>query len=193
MANKVPKVKSEKEKKQISWAFSMDAAIIETFLDAYRQNKKHGRVWDEAVYASVQLAVLAKTQEQVEKAHITSLMRKMRKEYNSFTDLASRSGFGWDLIKHTITAPPSAWIELLSDSFYPSKVKNIPLFGFLFWSVYILQRKQRKKEFMAELAVKQPREEEEVENGVSAIMGVENKESSNCMSSVISEWFSEIS
>ncbi|KAF9593225.1 hypothetical protein IFM89_020720 [Coptis chinensis] len=42
-------------------------------------------------------------------------MRTMRKEYNSFTDLASRSGFGWDPIKQTITAPPLAWIELLAD------------------------------------------------------------------------------
>ncbi|KAF9594785.1 hypothetical protein IFM89_034768 [Coptis chinensis] len=44
-------------------------------------------------------------------------MRTMRKEYNSFTDLASRSGFGWDPIKQTITAPPSAWIELLVDRY----------------------------------------------------------------------------
>ncbi|KAF9617535.1 hypothetical protein IFM89_037347 [Coptis chinensis] len=124
MADKVPEVKSEKEKKQISWTFSMDAALTETFLDAYGQNKKYGRVWDEAVYTSVQLAVLAKTQEQVEKAHITSRMRTMRKEYNSFTDLASRSGFGWDPIKQTITAPPSAWIELLADPKSNEKYKG---------------------------------------------------------------------
>ncbi|KAF9593203.1 hypothetical protein IFM89_020698 [Coptis chinensis] len=48
-------------------------------------------------------------------------MRTMRKEYNSFTDLASRSGFGWDPIKQTITSPPLAWIELLAD---PDKVKQ---------------------------------------------------------------------
>ncbi|KAF9611918.1 hypothetical protein IFM89_036734 [Coptis chinensis] len=53
----------------------MDATLIETFLDAYRQKKKHGRVWDEAVHTSVQLAVLAKTQEQVEKKAYTILMR----------------------------------------------------------------------------------------------------------------------
>ncbi|KAF9604444.1 hypothetical protein IFM89_006726 [Coptis chinensis] len=93
----------------------MDAALTEAFLDAYGQNKKHGRVWDEAMYTSIQLPVLAKTQEQVEKAHITSRMCTMRKEYNSFTNLASRSGFGWDPIKQTITVPPSSWIELLAD------------------------------------------------------------------------------
>ncbi|KAF9598760.1 hypothetical protein IFM89_031428 [Coptis chinensis] len=99
----------------MSLTFSMDAALTKTFLDAYGKNNKHGRVWDEVVYISVQLAVLAKTQEQVEKAHITSRMRTMRKEYNFFTDLASISGFGWDPIKQTIIALPSAWIELLVD------------------------------------------------------------------------------
>ncbi|KAF9598752.1 hypothetical protein IFM89_031420 [Coptis chinensis] len=101
----------------MSLTFSMDAALTKTFLNAYGQNNKHGRVWDEVVYTSVQLAVLAKTQEQVEKARITSRMCTMRKEYNFFTDLASRSGFGWDPIKQTIIAPPSTWIELLADSF----------------------------------------------------------------------------
>ncbi|PIA50562.1 hypothetical protein AQUCO_01200029v1 [Aquilegia coerulea] len=60
-------------------------------------------------------AVLTKCHEHIEKNHIVSLVRTMRSEFNSFMDLKSRSGFGWDPIKQTIDAPDAKWDELLSD------------------------------------------------------------------------------
>ncbi|KAF9606667.1 hypothetical protein IFM89_027711 [Coptis chinensis] len=90
MADKVPEVKTEKEK-QISWTFSMDAALTETFLNAYGQNKKHGRVWDEASIYIDPIGDWPKLQEQVEKAHITKFEssneeRKSNEKYKGFRD-----------------------------------------------------------------------------------------------------------
>ncbi|KAF5183073.1 hypothetical protein FRX31_027340, partial [Thalictrum thalictroides] len=47
---------ADMKKKQVNWTRSMDNALIDTFLDAYQQGKKQGRVWDESVYVSIKSA-----------------------------------------------------------------------------------------------------------------------------------------
>ncbi|KAF5196808.1 Myb/SANT-like domain [Thalictrum thalictroides] len=115
---------ADMKKKQVNWTRSMDNALIDTFLDAYQQGKKQGRVWDESVYVSIKSAVLAKCHEHVEKNHIVSRVRTMRTEFNCFMDLKSRSGFGWDPIKQTIDAPDEKWDELLGDPKSREKFKG---------------------------------------------------------------------
>ncbi|KAF6141201.1 hypothetical protein GIB67_018291 [Kingdonia uniflora] len=97
--------KNRRTKKAIlKWNAAMDAGLIEVLVERRRLGLKENNIWDDKVWTMVQKAVQEKTFIQVERSHIDNRYRSLRKEYIAIDLVKSKSGFGWDSSKKTVTA-----------------------------------------------------------------------------------------
>ncbi|KAF6151111.1 hypothetical protein GIB67_002363 [Kingdonia uniflora] len=93
----------------------MDAGLIEALVEGSRLGLKENNIWDDKVWTMVQKAVQEKAFIQVERSHIDNRYRSLRKKYIAFDLVKSKSGFGWDPSKKTVTTSDEAWKIFLED------------------------------------------------------------------------------
>ncbi|KAF6150488.1 hypothetical protein GIB67_030289 [Kingdonia uniflora] len=103
------------KKEILKWNAAMDVGLIEALVEGRRLGLKENNIWDDKVWTMVQNVVQEKAFIQVERSHIDNIYRSLRKEYIAFDLVKSKSGFGWDQSKKTVTTSDEAWKILLED------------------------------------------------------------------------------
>ncbi|KAK1591110.1 hypothetical protein Q3G72_002479 [Acer saccharum] len=95
------------------WTANNEAVFIRIMHEHVKKGDLQTSTFTKKVWGVIDDEVLAETGKRYTMPKLKAKFNRFRRKHREFSDLLNHTGFGWDPISNTVTAPDDVWNEYL--------------------------------------------------------------------------------